>query len=823
MIGQTCSHYRVLRRLGEGGMGVVYEAEDVRLGRHVALKFIVHKTLDRWEGVERFQREARTASVLNHPNICTIHDVGECEGHHFIAMELLEGETLDRLLAKGAVASRQLVELACQIAEGLAAAHSRGVVHRDIKPANIFVTTDGLVKILDFGLAKILQSPAAESLIGSETEITVASDLTVRGSALGTVTFMSPEQVRGEEVDARADLFAFGALLYQMAVGEPPFRGSTPAVILSGILERTPVPPLERNPGLPSKLQDIILKALEKKREDRYQSARDMLGDLRRLLREIDSGATTNVMGASDLPSAQLSGVAVAASSTGQTVVVPGRSRSRYAVAAAVATISLLAGALLLWQYAGPRATPAGEIDPNEIKALAVLPLENLSQEPAHEYLADGMTDELIAKLSKISALRVISRTSAMRYQGSKKSLQEIGRELAVEAVVEGSVLRSSDRVRINARLIEVAGDRQIWAESYERDLRDLLSLQSDVASAIVREIRVKVAPQENSQLTSTGTVNPEAYQLYLQGRVSFSRFTPESLATAAEYFNLAIAKDQKYALAHAGLADSYIQLAGRARPPHEVMPRARLAIERALELEPGLAEAYASLAQVKLFYEFDFDGAAAEYRRAVEQNAGSALVHQTNSLFLSAQGKTDEALTEARRVLDLDPVSSSSGCLRARLLYYARQYDQAIDQYRKTAAADPTVAGFCTFAIFALQQKSQFEEAISAAKRISEASPNEMLPRAALARTYGIMGNREEALKTLRMLEDLSTRRFISEYDLAVAHSGWDREATLQWLEKAYQGRSGLLVYARVDSVFDDLRSDRRFQELIRRTGIPQ
>jgi serine/threonine protein kinase/Tfp pilus assembly protein PilF len=811
MIGQTISHYRVLRMLGEGGMGVVYEAEDIRLGRHVALKFVVHKKLDRQETVERFEREARAASVLNHPNICTVHDVGEEGGHHFIAMELLEGESLDALLSRGPVQPRRLLELATQIAEGLAAAHARGVIHRDIKPANVFVTSGGFVKIMDFGLAKILQSPAAESLTAMESEVTQTSDLTTPGIAMGTVSFMSPEQVRGEEVDARSDLFSFGALLYAMAVGEPPFRGSTPAVKLSGILERNPVPPLEIVPGLPTKLQDIILKALEKNREERYQTARDMAIDLRRLLREIDSGMVTDAM-----------------------PTVGGASQPRVAAAAAPLKtqhpwhwivgvgIGVMFALLTLWRYGGARARPAAPVGNPEIKSLAVLPLENLSQDPAQEYFADGMTDELIARLSKISALRVISRTSAMRYKGSKKSLPEIARDLQVDAIVEGSVLRSGDRVRINARLIDAA-ERQMWTDGYDRELRDILSIQSDVASAIAREIRVKVAPEESTQLVSQGPVDPEAYQLYLQGRIAFLRFTPESLTEAEEYFNRAIAKDPQYALAYAGLADDYIQLAGRVRPPREAMPKAGAAIDKALELDPNLAEAFAARAQVKLFYEFDFEGAGTEYRRAVEKNPGSPLVHQANGLYLAARGRGAEALAEANRVLDLDPVSSSSGCTRSRLLYYARRYDEAIAQYTKTLSADPTVAGFCTFVIFAFEQKGRLDDAIATAKRIAASSPNEMLPRAALARIYGVMGNTEEARKAVRAMEDLAKRRFISEHDFALAYSGWNREEELRWLEKAYSGRAGLLVYARVDSVWDDVRADPAFQGIVRKIGIPE
>jgi len=819
MLGKTISHYRVLRVLGEGGMGVVYEAEDIRLGRHVALKFVTQKMLDRPETIERFQREARAASLLNHPNICTIHDVGEVEGDHFIAMELLEGTTLETLLAQGPLPIERLLPLAVQIADGLDAAHSRGVIHRDIKPANIFVTSAGRVKIVDFGLAKFLPSPATDPLRSASDSQTTMQHLTLPGSPMGTVAFMSPEQARGEELDARSDLFSFGTLLYTMAVGEFPFRGKTLAVILSGILERPAIRPLERNPDLPPRLQDIILKALEKDRDERYQSAREMLVDLRQLLRETAgsleafvSGVTLDALPPGRLPSGPFAS---------QDARIRTR-RKRYGIAAGAAGVAILAGGLVLWRATRHREAPAGPATAPEIKSLAVLPLENLSHDPAQDYFADGMTDELIGKLSNISALRVISRTSAMHYKGLKKPLPEIARELRVDAVVEGSVLRSNDRVRINARLIRVSNDRQIWAESYERDLRDILALQSDVASAIAREIRIQIAPAESSQLASKRPVDPEAYQFYLKGRISFSRFTPESLTQAVEYFSRAIAKDPGYPLAYAGLADSYIQLAGRLRPPHEAMPKARAAIESALELDGSLGEGHSSLAQVKLFYEFDWEGARAEFRRASEVNPRSAPIHQMTGLFLSAQGRAEESLAEAARASEVDPVSTNSGCFRARLLYYAHRYDEAIQLYRKTLETDPTVAGQCTWSSFAFQKTSRFAEAITAAKQAGEVSPNEMLPRAALARAYGVMGNKDEAREVLQQMQELLKRRFISEYDFAVANSGWNPEESLAWLEKAYKGRVGLLVYLKVDAAFDDLRSDPRFQDLIRRVRIP-
>ena len=818
MLGKTISHYRVLKVLGEGGMGVVYEAEDIRLGRHVAVKFVAEKVLDLPETVERFEREARAASLLNHPNICTIHDVGAGEGYHFIAMELLEGTTLEKILAHGPLPPERLLPLAVQIADGLDAAHSRGVLHRDIKPGNIFVTSSGRVKIVDFGLAKFLPSLATESLsAGSESQVTMPRHLTLPGFPMGTVAFMSPEQARGEELDARSDLFSFGTLLYDMAVGELPFPGNTLAVILSAILEKPPARPLERIPNFPEKLRGVILKALEKDRATRYQSARDMLVDLRRLLLESASGSELVTISSG----AVLAALPPATPSSGGAVVAGSKRRRAGVVAAGLGAV-VLAGVFVLWQRHGFQSRQATPEGPPVINSLLVLPLENLSRDPAQDYFADGMTDELIGKLSNISALRVISRTSAMHYKGLKKPLPEIARELRVDAVVEGSVLRSNERVRINARLIRVSNDRQIWAESYERDLRDILALQSDVASAIAREIRIQVAPAESSQLASKRPVDPEAYQSYLKGRISFSRFTPESLTQAVEYFNRAIAKDPGYALAYAGLADTDIQLAGRLLSPHEAMPKARAAIERALELDGSLGEGHSSLAQVKLFYEFDWEGARAEFRRASEVNPRSAPIHQMTGLFLSAQGRAEESLAEAARASEVDPVSTNSGCFRARLLYYAHRYDEAIQLYRKTLETDPTVAGQCTWSSFAFQKTSRFAEAITAAKQAGEVSPNEMLPRAALARAYGVMGNKDEAREVLQQMQELLKRRFISEYDFAVANSGWNPEESLAWLEKGYKGRVGLLVYLKVDAAFDDLRSDPRFQDLIRRVRIP-
>jgi TolB-like protein/predicted Ser/Thr protein kinase len=825
MVGRTVSHYRIREKLGGGGMGVVYKAEDTKLGRSVALKFLPAELAQDRKAVARFQREARAASALNHPNICMIHDIDEHQGQPFIAMEFLDGQTLKQRLAGKPFPTEELLEVAIQVADALEAAHAEGIVHRDIKPANIFVAKRGQVKVLDFGLAKLVPGPAAEGEV-KRTTGTAGTPLTSTGMAVGTVEYMSPEQVRAEEVDARSDLFSFGLVLYEMATGQRAFEGDSVAMIFDGILHGALVPPTRLNPHLPQKLEQVISKALEKDRALRYQTAADLRVDLQRLKRDSDSERS-----AGSLP--RPVGVSPA---VGAIHELPPR-RWRPAVAAVAALVAVVALLIALNVAglrdrvaaivgAGPSARPAGPTP--KIESLAVLPLENLSRDPEQDYFADGMTDALIAELGQIGSLRVISRTSVMRFKGARPQggLEEIARLLKVDAVIEGSVLRSADKVRITAQLIGAAPERHLWARSYERDLRDVLSLQSEVARAIADEIKANVTLEVQARLARTRPVNPVAHEAYLKGRFFFNRLTKEDLLKAIQYAQQAIQLDPAYGDAYGLLASSYWESSVTGfgdLPNREAAQKTRAAAMKALEIDDTLAEAHVGLGSVLDRNDWDWAGAEREFKRAIELNPSFGRAHAMYAFHLLFVGRGDESVREANRALDLDPFSAHSHLTITLMHYYNRQYDQVLEYARKWLEIFPDSPSAYGWLDNAYEAKGMYAEAIAAWQKQMSLRGDKAEDVAAVGHAYQVGGMRGVWRWQLERAKERSAREEVSPASFASPYARLgEKDKAFEWLEKGYQQRDHGMAWIKAAPWYDNLRSDPRFQDLLRRMNFP-
>jgi serine/threonine-protein kinase len=776
--------YEILSPLGEGGMGEVYRAMDPRLGRQVAIKVISEgRSLDP-DSRRRFEREARAIAALSHPNVLAIHEFGESDGVAYAVTELLEGETLQERLSAGALPERKALAFAVQIARGLAAAHEKGIVHRDLKPANIFVTRDGSIKILDFGLAKT--QPARTT--GSDSR---ADSETASAAVMGTAGYMSPEQLRGRPVDARSDIFAFGAILFEMLTGRRAFGGDSSADMMSAILSREPEFP-ESSASSPS-LRRIVLRCLEKDPEERFHSTRDLVFALGEI-----------------------------ADSASQPAPPRRPDRSRLA-AVAVLVLLLAAGALFFANVGGVRDRISRGVGAPRIESLAVLPLENLSRDPDQEYFADGMTEALITDVSRIGTLRVISRNSVMRLKGTRKSLPEIGRDLHVDAAITGTVLRAGDRIRITAQLIDAATDRTLWAESYERDLRDVIALQRDLARAIAAAVRVKLTADEKTRLQGGRAVDPGAHEEYLKGRYHWNKRTVPALQEAIAHFRRAIEKEPDYALAYAGISDCYVlspSIGGF--PTVESMQQANSAARKALDIDDSIAEAHASLAYERLF-SWEWQVSEREFRRALDLNPSYAVGHFWYGVLLAARGRLDEAIAESKRGQSLDPISPILTAAVSWMNHFARRYDVEVEQARRTLDLEPNfVVGHWRKAL-GLAQMSRFDEAIAAGRRAVELSNGNPDIVGVLGYIYALAGRRGEAEAVLKQLEEESARRYVSAYNAAIIRGALgERDSAFAALEKALAERTFQMAHVKVEPSLDSLRSDPRFPSFITRVGAP-
>ena len=763
MTGRTLGHYRVADLLGKGGMGEVYLAKDLRLGRDVAIKVLPQDFAKNEDRVARFQREAKLLASLNHPHICTIYDIDEYNGHHFIAMELIEGRTLRQRMLQQPMKVDEILPLVLEVAEGLAAAHAKGMIHRDIKPANIFITATGHAKILDFGLAKLLPELPSEreekQVSGLSTE-TAGDHLTGSGMVIGTVAYMSPEQAMGTELDARTDLFSLGVVLYEMVTGRLPFQGDTPAAQFNSLLHKTPASPARLNPDASGALERIICKMLEKDRKLRYQSAGDLLVDLKRLKQELTTGHADETSAIKVLP---------------------------------------------------------------RLPSLAVLAFSNFSADKENEYFCDGLSEEIINAMCNIRDLRVAARTSAFAFKGKEVDIREVGEKLNVDTILEGSVRKSGQRLRITAQLINVDDGYHIWSGQFDKEMKDIFDIQEEISLTIVDHLKLKLLKGEKEKILKRATEDPEAYECYLKGRYFWNRRYEKSFQRGLQYFQQAIEKDPGYALPYVGIADTFATLGGFSYlPPHQAYARAKAAAQKALELDPDLTEVHATLGWIALFYDWDWQKAEKHFLRAIQLKPEYALAHQWYKNYLMCLGDVDEAVQEMHEACRLEPLESINPAHLGVALHMARRFDESIGVLRKVIESDPEFAIAYWFQSGNFMAKKMWSEATAMGKRFVELSGESVIALSTLGGIYGFAGMKDKAMEILKRLDELSKDRYVGSLWRAIVWMGLnEKNEALENMEKAYDERESYLAFIKAWPIFDCLRAESRFRALLKKMNL--